>query len=534
MLAALTADAFTRLSRYAASVSVALCDYLTEIVFGVYGGYTTADFLPVIIASAIFAVIPDKPLSALKDKIEAFREKQLPRAAINRNRLMLSNRLYELSGVFTEMAWAFSAFKKYGSSQERSKNAIAKEILCEICKECPNYTKCRKTEKDTESDINKMIDVGFAKGKLSLIDIPAALGNKCVKLNEITYGLNKMLAEYRAYAANAANLATGRQLIAEEAEGVSDILKGLALESGSLLKYQSKTEKALTDRLIKNGFLVSEILIYGESENATLCLVLSMKEFSITALQKIINETVGFSMTLTEKYNITESKCYLSFKKTPVYDAVFGISKVTKDGSEKSGDTHAVSRISDDKFLVALSDGMGSGNDAEAISSVSLSLIESFYKAGMDSALILNTVNKLLSINAEDSFTALDVSVINLKDCSADFIKYGSPYGFIISDGGIRIIEGNTLPLGILEELKPSVCSATLNDGDVIVLTTDGVSDAFGSSQDVIDYLRTVPAKNPQNLSDGILNKALSMSGGRKNDDMSVLAVRVFKKKDYA
>ena len=67
---------------------------------------------------------------------------------------------------------------------------------------------------------------------------------------------------------------------------------------------------------------------------------------------------------------------------------------------------------------------------------------------------------------------------------------------------------------------------------DMIVLTTDGISDAFGSSQEVIDFLRKVPAKNPQNLADELLNKAITMADGKKRDDMSVLAVRVYKKRD--
>lgn len=532
MITGVIADGFSGLSRYAAAVAVPLCDFIVEFIFGVYNGYTLSEFLPVIIAAAFFTVVPPKPFAALKEKLCAFREKQLVRTTINRNRLMLSNRLYELSGVFTEMAWAFSAFRKNGSTPERSKIAMIKEIRINVCKACPCSGQCKKFEYDAEEEISKMVDVGLAKGKISLIDVPSSLGDKCVKLSEMTFGLNKMLSEYRSYALNASNLATGRQLIAEEAEGVSEILRGLALESGALLKYQSKLERTLAGNLLKNGFFASELLVYGEGENTTLCLILAMKEFTVGKLQTVIDKTVGFSMTLTEKTNVTEDKFYLVFKKAPAYDAVFGVSKVTKDGSEISGDTHAVSRISENKFLVALSDGMGSGTDAEAISSVSLSLIESFYKAGMESELILNTVNKLLSINAEDSFTALDVSVIDLKSCSADFIKYGSPYGFIVGDGGVRIIEGNTLPLGILSELKPSVCSAPLSDGDMIVLTTDGISDAFGSSQEVIDFLRKVPAKNPQNLADELLNKAITMADGKKRDDMSVLAVRVYKKRD--
>jgi stage II sporulation protein E len=174
---------------------------------------------------------------------------------------------------------------------------------------------------------------------------------------------------------------------------------------------------------------------------------------------------------------------------------------------------------------------MGSGTDAEILSSTTLSLIESFYKAGLSSPLILNTVNKLLSINTEDSFTALDLSVIDFNTCTADFIKYGSPYGFIISDQGIRIVEGNSLPLGIIDELKPSVCTAPLNDGDIILLVSDGISDAFGSSGEVIDYLRTLPAKNPQTLADDLLQTAITKNGGQKKDDMTALAVRVFKRK---
>ena len=159
---------------------------------------------------------------------------------------------------------------------------------------------------------------------------------------------------------------------------------------------------------------------------------------------------------------------------------------------------------------------------------------ESFYKAGLKSYLILNTVNKLLSINTEDTFTALDVSIVDLVNCSADFIKYGSPYGFIVGDNGIKIVEGNSLPLGIIEELKPSVCNTPLTDGDMIVLVTDGVSDAFSSSSEVIDFLRTVSAKNPQTLANELLSHAIKLNDGDKKDDMTVLAVRVFKRNNLA
>ena len=121
------------------------------------------------------------------------------------------------------------------------------------------------------------------------------------------------------------------------------------------------------------------------------------------------------------------------------------------------------------------------------------------------------------------------MSVIDLKKGTADFIKYGSPYGFILSKEGIKIVEGNSLPLGILNELKPSVSSTAVKSGDVVLLVTDGISDAFKDSTAMIDFLRTLPAKNPQTLTDGLLKKAIELSGGKKKDDMTALAARIFR-----
>ncbi len=519
-----------QLSRYLSAVGLVACDFFIEIIFGVYGGYTLTEFLPTLIGGAVFCIIPTKPLKALKERLYSFRERQLVRESINRNRLMLSNKLYELSGVFSEMASAIGAFKRNRLTDDVAREGIQKQVISSVCKNCENYTNCKKSERTLSFNIGKMTDIGFAKGKLSFIDLNKEVLSVCVHPNDILFAMNKLLADYRGYKIENANLMSGRDMLAEEAVGVSEILRGLALETGETLKYQTRLERKLAEELFKNGFSVSELLVFGEEERTSVSLILTMPEFSLRKLQSVLSKSTGLNLTLKDKSTISETKCYLSFSKCANYDAVFGVAKARKDGSLVSGDTHSVVRISSDKFLLALSDGMGSGESAENISSASLSLIESFYKAGLNSALILSTVNKLLAINTEDSFTALDVSVIDLNDCSADFIKYGSPYGFIVSENGVRIIEGNSLPLGIINELKPSIATANLNDNDVIVLVTDGVSDAFGSSSEVIDYLRSVPAKNPQTLADGLLSKAVEYNDGEHKDDMTVLAVRVFKR----
>lgn len=523
-------ECFLRLSKYASALALLISDYLIQVIFSVYPDYQVIDFVCILIGCAVFCLIPTSILKNLKEHLYSFREKQLTRQSINRCRTVLSGRLYDLSAVFTEMANAFTAFKKNNVTESGAKVYMQKQVVDTICHECSAYSRCHLSKNGLKDELSKLIDIGFAKGKLSLIDMPKDIAKNCYNPNNILFGLNKMLADYRLKLLEDKNLSNGRDLIASEALGVAEILRGLALDTGSLVKYHSTLERKLCDSLLKCGFFVNELLIYGENDLVSVSLVTAMNEFSLTGMQAVISKVLGLPMELTDRAKITEEKCYLSFRRAVDFDAVFGVAKAVKDGSEQSGDTHSVIRINNDRFLVALSDGMGSGKQANAVSSASLSLIESFYKAGLDSNLILQTVNKLLAINSEDTFTALDVCIIDLKSCSADFIKYGAPYGFIINDNGIKIVEGNTLPLGILDQLKPSVATTCMNGGDMVVLVTDGISDAFSSSGEIIDYLRTVPAKNPQTLADGILQKAIELSNGKHNDDMSVLAVRVFKK----
>ncbi len=524
------AQSLIGISKYASALSLLAIDYLLQAFFNIYPAYTSLHFISILLGCVCFCVIPNAFLQQLKDKLFTFREKQLVRSCINRNRTILSNKLYDLSAIFSEMANSFNLFQKKTLSEDGAKSIMEKEILTCVCKECENFNRCKKNERLIGNDISKMIDIGFAKGKLSLIDLPNDISLTCIHPNNVLYGLNKLLADYRARLIENENLAVGRRLIASEALGIADILQGLALESGQLLKYNNKLERLLFDKLLKGGFIVSELLLFGEEDRISVSLILTMKEFSMLSLQNLISNVLGINMIVVDKVSISEEKLYLSFKKANEYDAVFGIAKTTKDGSIASGDTYSMTKISCDKYLVALSDGMGSGKDAQSVSSTSLSLIESFYKAGLNENLILDTVNKLLTINTEDYFTALDISVIDLKTCSADFIKYGAPYGFIISENGIKIIEGSSLPLGIIDGLKPSVASTPLNDGDVILLVTDGISDAFNNSGAIIDYLRTLPAKNPQTLADDLLKYAVDLNNGEIKDDMTALAVRIYKK----
>ena len=147
----------------------------------------------------------------------------------------------------------------------------------------------------------------------------------------------------------------------------------------------------------------------------------------------------------------------------------------------------------------------------------------------MPSELILSTVNKLLSFGKEESFTCVDIGVVDLDTGKADLVKIGTPSAFILSEKSMQILESSSLPLGILDSLRPDCASYTLKDNEVLLFVSDGISGAFGSSADLYDLLKTAPVSNPQRLADSIMENALQKYGDVAKDDMTVVAVRLFK-----
>ena len=314
--------------------------------------------------------------------------------------------------------------------------------------------------------------------------------------------MNSLIGKYKEKVKESEDVLTGKELIKMQSEGVAGVLKGMAFDFSKTLSYSPEQEYTIGDLLHKKGIPFSEIMVLGEGDFSEINLVLDNDIISTTELLKTIDLATARTNSIVSKTAISAKTSAITIKKSPVIDAAFGLSISTKFGSTSSGDTHSLEKIDEGKFLIALSDGMGSGVKAQNTSATAISLIESFYKAGLDSNLILSMVNKVLALNTDDNFSAMDIVSINLFNLTADFIKIGAPYSFILTDNSIKIIEGTSLPLGILDDLSPTGCSAELIEGSTVIMFTDGISDAFGSSTDLIDFLRTLDNKNPQEITD--------------------------------
>lgn len=481
--------------------------------------------LSALIPCLLFLLIPPPLVRKLENKLVFYREKHLSRIAINRNRAAIGEQLFEISGVFREIQTTFAALST-NEAEEGAKEYIRGCVIESVCKSCPNYRTCMLH--GLENGLNKLIDIGCAKGKTSLIDIPTDLAESCINQSGVLYAVNRQIGDYRKYMLETENAASGRQLLANQAQGVSEILKNIALEQSEPLNIYSEKEKQLNISLLKAGIVCSEVLIAGDEENITLSLI-TFGKADVKKIAAIASHVLGMPLIISERLTLSKDKFCCILHKKPYFDAAFGVASLTKTGETASGDTHSVIKIDERRFMIALSDGMGSGEYARRISESTISLLESFYRAKMPSSLVLSTINKLLTFSREETFACVDIAVVDLDSGAADVVKIGSPLGFILSGNTLRILESASLPLGILESLHPDASSYTLQENDVLLFLSDGITSAFGSSSDLYEALKKIPASNPQQLADTLLQQAVALYGGTAKDDMTVLAVRLFK-----
>lgn len=489
-----------------------------------------ADYAPILAfcACILYLFFPQKLCKKWTHSLKVHRQDNANKYSINAHRNFLSGKLFEMSAVFDEMKFSIEKLKNQAPPpRERFISTLSDEIMISVCSRCASYSACRECTPDLETDLEKIAELGIIKGSLNLIDLPKTFSLFCAHQEDVVFFANKQIKKYLAHTEESAAMQESKELISKQTEGLSIALKELATDLSKRLEPDSKIEDAIKANLLRCGISPKEVCYFKGNDEDELIIVLYNAYLENPLLLKAISEITGYRSVISENSRISQELSAITVKRAPRSDAMFGIANKIKFDKQKSGDTHSIIKLNEGKFLIALNDGMGSGDKAEETSATAISLIETFYKAGLKSETVLPIVNKLLAFGEEDNFTALDVGIVDLFNLKADFVKIGSPYSFIITKDTVKIIEGNSLPLGILEEMRPTVCKTELNAGDVIVFVSDGITDAFESSADLIDFLSSQRALNPKTLADNILERALYLNNGVAKDDMTAFCVRI-------
>ena len=193
-----------------------------------------------------------------------------------------------------------------------------------------------------------------------------------------------------------------------------------------------------------------------------------------------------------------------------------------------NGDAVLTRSLSGGRQLLALSDGMGHGADAQEESRKTLDLLSLCLEAGYTRSQAMTAVNgAMLSAAGGEKFATVDLCLVDLWTGEAVMNKLGACCSFLLQGQKAKTIEGAALPLGIIEHVMPMEHTFKLSEGDVVLLLSDGITDAFPEEQDIMNLLARCRELLPQRIADTVLREALMRQDGLPNDDMTVLCARV-------
>lgn len=169
-----------------------------------------------------------------------------------------------------------------------------------------------------------------------------------------------------------------------------------------------------------------------------------------------------------------EEKNYDEIENKNVFKVKIATRSVTKNNSEVSGDTFMQTKLNDGKFLMALSDGMGSGPRARKSSMTVIKMLKRLLTTGFDKDVSISLINSSINLNSnEETYATIDISVFDLLTGNIEFIKNGACPTFIKSNNKVEVVKAVSLPAGIVDNIDLVVYDKDLKGGEIVVMCSD-------------------------------------------------------------
>lgn len=401
---------------------------------------------------------------------------------------------------------------------------ITKEDLLNVLENHNNYVigfDNEEVSKSLEQDIKQivtMINEAYQISKVKFIWKHKIEENKKTMVNQLD-GVSKVISA-----------------LAEDMEQSEDQAGAFIMEKEEILnlaKNRNVEIKDLKIRREKTGRYIINVYV------DTCCEENEKRGCTVEILEKILSKVLEEKIVL-QKNNCGQKKdtnlCINTYTSQDRYTLQLGISRQTKQGSPISGDTSTSLKLEDGKYLLAISDGMGTGPKARQSSKIAIKMLERLLSGGFDKDSSIELINTTLSASAgeDDTYATLDIAILDLYAGNIEFIKNGACPTYIKQNGKVQIIKALSLPAGILDNISLVVYDKDVEDNDILVMCSDGIMESNTEYQNkelwVRDILESIGTDNVQKIADIITKEAIDNGYGQVKDDMTIIVAKMTKK----
>lgn len=199
------------------------------------------------------------------------------------------------------------------------------------------------------------------------------------------------------------------------------------------------------------------------------------------------------------------------------------------------GDFYDVHPLADGRVAFCVADVSGKGIPAALLVSTVHACIHLLVEAGAnDLPRLVARVNRHLArFSSTRKFVTLFFAVYDPADGSLRYVNAGHNPGILVRPGGVELLPSGGVPIGMFEAARQVECRVDLAPGDLLVLYSDGITEAVDAKDEefgmerltaLLEAGRSLP---PSALKDRIFAAVESFTRGMAQyDDQTVLVAR--------
>ncbi len=204
---------------------------------------------------------------------------------------------------------------------------------------------------------------------------------------------------------------------------------------------------------------------------------------------------------------------------------------------EVGGDFYDFIPISTDKWGLVIADVSGKGVPAALFMALSRTLVRANATGNLTAAAAIERANDLI---AEDEranmFVTLFYCILDPKEKTLTYVNAGHNFPLMLRENGnvLIMLEAKGIALGIMPSIELEEKEIALRQGDIVVLYTDGVTEAINDKEEQFGVERLVSTiEENRNLSASELIKRIQQAvtefsqGQPQFDDLTLMILKV-------
>lgn len=321
--------------------------------------------------------------------------------------------------------------------------------------------------------------------------------------------------------------------LAEEYSVVSKLLKKVAgQKQPKLSDTTNQRQRRIREELRFLGYVVYEDSFYEDERDMSYEFITDILvdiEKAKTEIQRAVSSVVGIKMSIKLILNSSKTeKSRIKLVPSSKYILNAVVKQIKKIDSNVNGDSYIVTELKDNNKIIAISDGMGSGEKSKEASLAVINMLESLVKTGINQPDILNITNRVLRTREGGTMLAtLDMCLLNEKKNAMEFVKLGAAPSFVISDGITKKIEASGDSIGTTKDAVYSEYSSEIKRNTYVVMMSDGaVSDINEKKlQNIVNNLGD--NLNETKLMEELMNSIMNNQSKLVLDDITIITAKI-------